>query len=104
MGPAEIEEALIRHPAVSEAAVVGVPDEITGEAIVAFVVLKQPAEPRELAEHVAARMGAAFRPKRVIPVDEFPKTQSGKIVRRKLRERAVELPRDQDHDTAGGGD
>ncbi len=87
VGPAEIEEALIRHPAVSEAAVVGVPDEITGEAIVAFVVLKQPAQPRELAQHVADRMGAAFRPKRVIVVDELPKTQSGKIIRRELRER-----------------
>jgi acetyl-CoA synthetase len=90
VGPAEVEEALISHPSVSEAAVIGVPDEITGEAIVAFVV--GTASPAELSAHVVERLGAAFRPKAIVPVPELPKTQSGKIVRRLLRQQYLGEP------------
>ncbi len=88
VGPAEIEAALIEHAAVSEAAVIGVPDDVKGEAIVAFAVLKnqQQASEAELIAHVAHSMGAAFRPRAVVIVKELPKTQSGKIVRRFLRQ------------------
>jgi acetyl-CoA synthetase len=94
VGPGEIEDALIEHPAVSEAAVIGVPDEIKGEAIVAFVVLKPgfELEPKELAEHLASAMGKAFRPASVEVVRELPKTQSGKIVRRLIRSRYLGEP------------
>jgi acetyl-CoA synthetase len=91
VGPAEVEQALIEHPAVSEAAVVGVPDEVTGERIVAFVVLKggveaAPAINGQLKSHVAKLLGSAFRPRAIHVVKELPKTQSGKIVRRAIRD------------------
>jgi acetyl-CoA synthetase len=91
VGPAEVEQALIEHPAVSEAAVVGVPDEVTGERIVAFVVLKTgaaeaPALNGQLKGHVAKLLGSAFRPRAIHVVKELPKTQSGKIVRRAIRD------------------
>jgi acetyl-CoA synthetase len=86
VGPAEVEACLIEHPAVSEAAVIGVPDELTGEGIVAFVVLKTDAVLTnvkvDLSQHIAQSMGPAFRPRDVIGVPELPKTQSGKVVRR----------------------
>ena len=87
VGPAEIEDALIEHPCVSEAAAVGVPDEIKGEALVCFVVLKPNCEatPADLARHLSQNMGAAFRPAAIEIVSELPKTQSGKIVRRLIR-------------------
>jgi len=92
VGPAEVEDALIEHPAVSEAAVIGVPDEVKGEAIVAFVVLKAPAEVRELSDQVAKTLGPAFRPRAIEIVNELPKTQSGKIVRRLMRQRYLGEP------------
>src|SRR5437868_1262162 len=85
VGPAEVEEALIEHPLISEAAVIGVPDELTGEAIVAFVVAKGQLDVEEAAAMVTRAMGSALRPKRVLVVPELPKTQSGKIVRRAIR-------------------
>lgn len=89
VGPAEVENALTGHPAVSEAAVIGVPDDITGEAIVAFVVGKtgEPVTPEALAAHVAATLGPTFRIRAIVPVAELPKTQSGKVVRRLLRQK-----------------
>jgi len=92
VGPAEVEEALIEHPAVSEAAVIGVPDELKGEAIVAFVVTKPgfaPGAPleQELAKHLIDALGPTFKPRAVRTVRELPKTQSGKIVRRLLRQK-----------------
>ena len=92
VGPAEVEEALIEHPAVSEAAVIGVPDELKGEAIVAFVVTKPGFAPgvpleQELARHLIESMGPTFKPQAVRTVRELPKTQSGKIVRRLLRQK-----------------
>jgi acetyl-CoA synthetase len=91
VGPAEIEEALIEHPAVSEAAVVGVPDEITGEAIVAFVVPARGSSfdagvAREVCAHVAKSLGSMLRPVSIYAVEELPKTQSGKTVRRLIRQ------------------
>ncbi|MBZ5516081.1 MAG: AMP-binding protein [Acidobacteriia bacterium] len=91
IGPAEVEQALIGHPMVSEAAVIGAPDEVTGEKIVAFVVLKPGAESApalngQLRSQVAKTLGAAFRPRSIYVVTELPKTQSGKIVRRAIRD------------------
>ncbi|MCD2202166.1 AMP-binding protein [Halobacterium sp. KA-6] len=89
VGPAEVEGALIDHDAVNQAAAVGVPDDTTGEAVVAYVILEDDVEPSddlraELREQVGAELGKPFRPREVLFVDEFPKTQSGKIVRRAI--------------------
>jgi acetyl-CoA synthetase len=94
VGPAEIEDALIEHPGVSEAAVIGVPDDVKGEAIVCFVVPRPGAHvsPAELSAHLASDMGAAFRPRAIELVKELPKTQSGKIVRRLIRRRYLGEP------------
>jgi acetyl-CoA synthetase len=94
VGPAEIEDSLIEHPCVSEAAVIGVPDQLKGEAIVCFAVLKPGCSvaPAELIRHLAAAMGPAFRPAAIEIVDELPKTQSGKIVRRLIRRRYLGEP------------
>jgi acetyl-CoA synthetase len=84
VGPGEIEDALTSHPAVSEAAAIGVPDEIKGTALVCFVILKQGAgEPSELEliTHVAQRLGKPLAPRQVHVVAALPKTRSGKIVR-----------------------
>jgi acetyl-CoA synthetase len=86
-----VEQALIEHPSVSEAAVVGVPDEVTGERVVAFVVLKPGAEAGatltgKLKGQVAKSLGSAFRPRTIHIVKELPKTLSGKIVRRAIRD------------------
>ncbi|PSQ45527.1 acetyl-CoA synthetase [Halobacteriales archaeon SW_7_68_16] len=87
VGPAEVEGALIDHPDVNRAAAVGVDDETTGQAVVAYVVLESGVEESDslrdrLRGRVGAELGKPFRPRNVLFVDEFPKTQSGKIVRR----------------------
>ena len=87
----EVESALVDHPAVAEAAVVGRSDPVTGEAISAFVILKTNVEASdalalELREHVAKKIGAIARPKMVMFTPELPKTRSGKIMRRLLRD------------------
>ncbi|HEX2191651.1 MAG TPA: acetate--CoA ligase, partial [Acidimicrobiales bacterium] len=87
----EVESALVDHPTVAEAAVVGAKDEDTGQAIIAYVILRSDAEPDEqhgqaLREHVAKRIGKVARPKTVIFTDDLPKTRSGKIMRRLLRD------------------
>jgi acetyl-CoA synthetase len=89
MGPAEIEAAMMQHPGVAEAAVIGVPDEVKGEAIVGYAVAKPgvAVDPAAVCATVAEVMGAVFRPREVIVVPELPKTQSGKIVRRLIRQR-----------------
>jgi len=94
MGTAEIESALVSHPKVAESAVVGYPDEMTGEAIAAFVTLKGGAQAGEdlkveLKKHVATQIGAIARPKDIRFTDALPKTRSGKIMRRLLRELAT---------------
>jgi acetyl-CoA synthetase len=84
----EIESALVSHPAVAEAAVVGATDEMTGQAPVAFVILRSgaAAEAQVLRNHVGTEIGAIAKPRQVIIVAELPKTRSGKIMRRLLRD------------------
>ncbi|MGD9695012.1 MAG: acetate--CoA ligase [Thermoleophilia bacterium] len=87
----EIESALVDHPAVAEAAVVGRTDETTGQAIAAFVTLKGHVTGdedliAELRQHVATRIGAIARPKSIVLTEDLPKTRSGKIMRRLLRD------------------
>jgi len=88
LGSAEVESALVSHPAVAEAAVVGRPHELTGESIVAFVTLKQGAQATQddLKRHVTTAIGAIARPEEVRFAEALPKTRSGKIMRRLLRE------------------
>jgi acetyl-CoA synthetase len=92
---AEVESALVSHPAVAEAAVAGAADQLTGQAIVAFVILRGSAEhggasgeslAEELREHVAREIGPIAKPRRIMAVPELPKTRSGKIMRRLLRD------------------
>jgi len=90
VGPAEVESALVTHPAVSEAAAVGIPHEVKGEAVACFVVLKpghQPSEllAQELQDLVAQRLGRALRPEVVEFVPDLPKTRNAKIMRRVIR-------------------
>lgn len=87
----EIESALVHHPAVAEAAVVGKPHEITGQAVCAFITLKQGEWDRrelgqELRQYVAHDIGPFARPEEIRFTDALPKTRSGKIMRRLLRE------------------
>ena len=87
----EIESALVSHPAVAEAAVVGGPDPITGEAINAFVILRKGNEPttelgKELRNHVATKISPIAKPKSLMFTPDLPKTRSGKIMRRLLRD------------------
>lgn len=90
----EIESALVDDQRVAEAAVVGRPDEVTGEAIFCFVILKSGVEPasdlgEQLREHVAQKIGPIARPRQVMFTPDLPKTRSGKIMRRLLRDIAV---------------
>ena len=89
VAPAEIELVLRQHPAVRDAGVVGVPDDVTGEAPIAFVALRAPVEPDELAEFAAARLARYKRPREIVVVDEVPRVPTGKLLRRDLRERAL---------------
>jgi len=94
LGTMEVESALVSHPAVAEAAVVSKPDEIKGEEIVAFVTLEnnyQPSEAlsKELKQHVVKEIGAIARPGEIRFTDALPKTRSGKIMRRLLRNLAA---------------
>ncbi|MGQ0632357.1 MAG: acetate--CoA ligase [Sporichthyaceae bacterium] len=88
----EVESALVSHPKVAEAAVVGATDETTGQAIVAFVILRGSAGDggadvvAELRSHVAKEIGAIAKPRQILVVPELPKTRSGKIMRRLLRD------------------
>ncbi len=90
VGPAEIESILVDHPAVAEAAAIGVPDEIKGEAVMAFVVLHPGFEPgetlrAELEGRVVREMGKPFAPKAVLFVRDLPKTRNAKVMRRLIR-------------------
>ncbi|HUM87739.1 MAG TPA: AMP-binding protein, partial [Actinomycetota bacterium] len=87
----EVESALVSHPAVAEAAVVGATDETTGQGIVAFVILRGdavdgPELVQELRKHVATEIGPIAKPRQIMVVPELPKTRSGKIMRRLLRD------------------
>ncbi len=92
IGPAEIESAAVAHPLVQEAAAIGVPHEIKGEAIVVFVILKPGAVEsdalrQEIRETVARHVGKPLQPERVLFVDDLPKTRNAKIMRRVIRGR-----------------
>src|SRR5438132_8046016 len=94
LGPAEVESALTHHPAVAESAAVGIPDEVKGESVWCFVILRPGHTPTaalasELAGVVAEHLGKSFKPSRVVFVEELPKTRSAKIVRRALRATAM---------------
>jgi acetyl-CoA synthetase len=91
MSTAEIESAIVSHPKVAEAAAIGQTDEDTGQSVCAFVTLEGDLEgsekwEAEIREHVATRIGKFARPKRIIWANELPKTRSGKIMRRLLRD------------------
>ncbi|TQL67552.1 acetyl-coenzyme A synthetase [Nocardioides albertanoniae] len=95
LSTSEIESALVSHPRVAEAAVVGATDETTGQAVVAYVILRAGAEDgassgdalvQELRSHVAKGIGAIAKPRKITIVPELPKTRSGKIMRRLLRD------------------
>jgi acetyl-CoA synthetase len=91
LGTMEVESALVDHPRVAEAAVVGKPHEIKGQAVAAFVTLKEGQTPSdalaaELKEHVVKKIGAIARPDQILFAADLPKTRSGKIMRRLLRD------------------
>jgi len=91
IGTMEVESALVDHPAVAEAAVMGVSDELKGQALVAFVTLKEGHRPdhsmqETLKQHVAHKIGSIARPSRILFSADLPKTRSGKIMRRLLRD------------------
>ena len=97
IGPFEVESALMAHPAIAEAGVIGVPDEIAGEVVKAFVALKDGFEPsealrKELLGHARKRLGPAIAPKDIAFRKNLPKTRSGKIMRRLLKARELGLP------------
>ncbi|MEJ2543861.1 MAG: AMP-binding protein, partial [Calditrichaceae bacterium] len=94
LGTAEIESALVSHSAVSEAAAIGLPHELKGNAIHAFIILKAGVEAapqlaNELRNHVASEVGPIAKPEDVTFVDTLPKTRSGKIMRRVLKAKAL---------------
>jgi acetyl-CoA synthetase len=91
IGPAELESAAVGHPAVREAAAIGVPHEVKGETAWIFCCLLPGAETTEtdVADHVAAELGKAFKPDRVFFVEALPKTRSAKIVRRAVKATAL---------------
>jgi len=97
IGPFEVESALLSHPAVAEAAAIGVPDPIAGDVVKAFVSLKpgiaaSEALMAELMAHARKRLGPAVAPRDIAVRDSLPRTRSGKIMRRLLRARELGLP------------
>jgi acetyl-CoA synthetase len=97
IGPFEVESALMEHPAVAEAGVIGKPDPVAGEIVKAFISLKTgyvAGEPlaRDLLGHARKRLGPAVAPKEIAFRADLPRTRSGKIMRRLLRARELGLP------------
>jgi acetyl-CoA synthetase len=97
VGPFEVESALLEHPAVAEAGVIGKPDPVIGELVKAFVALKPGYEPSEklqmeLLGFGRQKLGSAVAPKEIEFVEYLPKTRSGKIMRRLLKSRELGLP------------
>jgi acetyl-CoA synthetase len=91
LSTAEVESAVVSYAKVAECAVIGQADEDTGQAVTAFVTLEGDLEgdetlQQEIRDHVASRIGKLARPKRIIWADDLPKTRSGKIMRRLLRD------------------
>lgn len=97
IGPFEVESVLMEHPSVVEAGVIGIPDAVAGEVVKAYVVLHRDVSPTddlrlELIGFARKRLGAAIAPRDVAFAEHLPHTQSGKIVRRVLKQRALGLP------------
>ena len=97
LGTAEVESALVSHHDVSEAAAIGLPHELKGNAIHTYVILRAGVEKtdhlaEELRDHVGHEMGPIAKPETITFVDSLPKTRSGKIMRRLLKARALGLP------------
>ena len=97
LGSAELESAFVSHPSVAEAAVIGVPNEIKGESIKVFVILKKNILPsnelkNELIQQVRKEIGPIATPDEIKFVDSLPKTRSGKIMRRVLKSQELGLP------------
>jgi acetyl-CoA synthetase len=97
IGPFEVESALMEHPAVAEAGVIGKPDPMAGEVVKAFISLKPGYEPgealrKEILGHARKRLGAAVAPKEIEFQAALPRTRSGKIMRRLLKARELGLP------------
>jgi acetyl-CoA synthetase len=97
LGTAEVESGLVSHDAVAEAAVIAIPDEVKGNVIHAYVILRKGVEAdpelkEELKRHVGHEVGPIAKPARIEFVDTLPKTRSGKIMRRLLKARAMGLP------------
>lgn len=95
IGPAEYESAAVDHPDVIECAAVGVPDEVKGEAVWCFCILRPGAEPsdelaRAIRSSIAEELGKAFAPSKILFVEELPKTRSAKILRRAIRATALD--------------
>jgi len=92
IGTAEVESAIVSHTSVAEAAVIGLPDEIKGQSIKAFVILKEGVTFNDsladkIKQQVRQELGALAIPKEIAPVESLPKTRSGKIMRRVLKAR-----------------
>jgi acetyl-CoA synthetase len=97
VGPFEVESVLMEHPAVAEAAVIGIPDSAIGELVKAFIVLKKDFSPDEetkmdITGFARKKMGPAIAPKEISFIENLPKTKSGKILRRLLKARELGLP------------
>jgi len=97
LGPAEVESAAVSHPSVSEAAAIGVPDELKGESVVVFAILRRDAMPtddlrQKITEAIVAQLGKSLAPKRVLFVSDLPKTRNAKIMRRVIRARYLDEP------------
>jgi acetyl-CoA synthetase len=108
IGPFEVESALMEHPAVAEAGVIGKPDPVVGEVVKAFVSLKKDYEDSEalrmeLLGHARKRLGAAVAPKEIAVLPSLPRTRSGKIMRRLLKARELGLPEGDLSTLEGGG-
>ncbi len=96
IGPGEIEDCLIKHPAVAMAGVIGKPDAQRTEIVKAYIILKQDVEPsdalaKEIADFVKIRLAAHEYPREIEFVDALPMTTTGKVIRRELRARAAEI-------------
>ena len=90
--PREVEEALYQHPKVRDAAVIGEEDELRGEAVIAYIVLREgeTAHHREILRWLKERLALYKIPRRLVFVDQLPRTSSGKILKRLLREKSVQ--------------
>ena len=94
IGNSEVESALVSHPLVAEAAVIGKPHDLKGESITSYVVLKKGIDPSDdlrikLQQHVAKELGKIAKPDEIWFVSDVPKTRSGKIMRRVIRSKAL---------------